>query len=173
MKPNFRYLAVMCPLLAAAACTESIAAPEEPAEQIVEGRRLAPADQAQFNPQPEPPASMRVLLYGPLHDLRGDYRADRDAGRVSARTLSSVRRGDRLYVTQQWTLHPPEPVRPMVVELTGVVDLASSTVLLTGRTAQGVGVTMRGEASFGGGGLSIGGDVMFNPQPDPPKTIIG
>ena len=34
-------------------------------------------------------------------------------------------------------------------------------------------VTLPGVATLGRGGFSVGGALMSNPQPDPPKTTIG
>jgi hypothetical protein len=165
--------------LIVAACDGTVVAPEESVAEAVDGRRIAPPDVAQFNPQPEPPRWMDVLLDGPLDELRGGYRNGDLAGRLSVRTTSSLRRGDQLLVTQRWTIHSPDWTNlrsaspASTVELTGSIDLATSAVRLTGTTADGAAVTLHGVATMGRGGFSIGGDLMFNPQPDPPKTKIG
>jgi hypothetical protein len=165
--------------LLVAACDGNVVAPEESAAEVVDARRVAPPDDAQFNPQPEPPRWLHVLLDGPLDDLRGAYRNGDLAGRLSVLTTSSVRRGDQLLVTQRWTIHTPDWTNlrsaspATTVELSGSIDLATSTVQLTGTTADGANLTLHGVATLGRGGFSVGGDLMFNPQPDPPKTKIG
>ena len=60
----------------------------------------------------------------------------------------------------------------MTATLFGIVDLANGNLVLNGATADGQIVHVRGEVVGGGGGtISVGGDVMFNPQPEPPGYL--
>jgi hypothetical protein len=180
MRSNNAWLA-LCSLLLAAACDQPVTAPEDesPADVAHNARREPPPDIAQFNPQPEPPKDhLPITLYGPLDGLlRGNHRAGTLTGALTVETLSSLRRGEYLHVAQRWTVHPPNPIlpsapaRPMVLELQGTVHMTTGDVVLAGG-GETVGIAeVRAVASFGRGGASIGGELMFNPQPDPPKTI--
>jgi hypothetical protein len=67
-------------------------------------------------------------------------------------------------------VHPPEPVQPVVLDLRGMVDGVSGKMILDGTSTAGHKARVTAMATSSGGGISIGvGELMFNPQPDPPK----
>lgn len=170
-------------LLAIAACDQSIAGPapadaDKPAQDI-----QAPGSEVGFNPQPEPPAMLVSFeLFGTIEgSLRGEYEVrGGGGGALMVETLSSRRTGVVLHVRQRWTIHPPEPVIPpdpihppdpivpVVLELHGILQPGGQLVL-NGSDLLGGAAHVRGVVSAGTDGISIGvGELMFNPQPDPP-----
>ncbi len=53
--------------------------------------------------------------------------------------------------------------------LFGIIDLRTGALVLNGATADGGILHVQGDGSVSeGGAISVGGDVMFNPQPEPP-----
>ena len=61
----------------------------------------------------------------------------------------------------------------VTVTLRGTINLVTGRLVLNGRTADGDIVHVSGGIADGGsGGISIGGDVMFNPQPEPPGHVF-
>jgi hypothetical protein len=93
-----------------------------------------------------------------------------------------VQRGKTLHLEQVWTLHPPdpihppEPVEPVQIALSGILNLAKGSIVMNGDTdtggmeiSKGTKVHVRGQfTDAGGGAISVGGELMFNPQPEPP-----
>jgi hypothetical protein len=157
--------------LALAACDAGLAEPDVGA--------LPTIVSAQFNPQPEPPG--RILQFQAAGQLDGRLggtlvdRATGNRGSLTIETLSAKSLGNTLYLVQSWTLlppdpvHPPDPVAPITVSLKGLVDLATGKMVLNGATATGVNVLVRGRiVADRTGGISVGGELMFNPQPEPP-----
>lgn len=69
---------------------------------------------------------------------------------------------------QIWQVVPPEPVAPIPIQLSGIINWTSDQVVLNGATAGGVRAHVRGLATADAGVVSIGGELMFNPQPEPP-----
>ncbi len=133
-----------------------------------------------FNPQPEPPAQIFNFetLGLPDGDWEGRFHNDHLNGRVVVETLSSVMRGKTIHLVQSWTLHPPDPIQPMQITLKGMLNSASGKVVMNGvaesngmMMAAGTNLHLRGEfTAAGSGALSIGGELMFNPQPEPPAV---
>lgn len=154
---------------------------ESPAQfekETTEIKSTKPTGSAFFNPQPEPPA--RIFSFETTGDPDGDWRGRFDDtnlnGQISVETLSSMRRGKTLHLEQAWTLHPPEPVEPVQITLKGILNLAKGSIVMNGDTetdgmeiSKGTKVHIRGQfTDTGGGAISVGGELMFNPQPEPP-----
>lgn len=131
---------------------------------------------AYFNPQPEPPPGIFEFLMEGQLDGRWAGTLGERRGTVRAEHLMSEMKGETLHLSQEWTFVPPEPVvppepifPPEPVRLMGIVNLATGALVLNGLTDDGVPVHVRGHVmENGGGAFSIGGEVMFNPQPEPP-----
>ena len=174
--------AVPALLLAAAACDHSIVEPP-PADAARPARDIqAPGGEVGFNPQPEPPAMLLSFeVLGQIDgSLRGEYAMRGGRGALTVETLSSRRTGALLHVRQRWTvhppepvippdpIHPPEPVLPVVLELHGILQRGGQLVL-NGNALPGGAAHARAVVTTGTDGISIGvGELMFNPQPDPP-----
>lgn len=159
-------------LLAAAACDSPITEPAIQDSADSEQAFLTSSDARLFlNPQPEPPTTVDFRVAGPIDGrLVGEYRRGDRGGDLTVETTAAVRRGTVLYLTQRWTVHPPEPVRPVVLDLRGMVDGVSGKMILDGTSTAGHKARVTAMATSSGGGISIGvGELMFNPQPDPPK----
>ncbi|MDX1640677.1 MAG: hypothetical protein R3220_03205 [Balneolaceae bacterium] len=148
--------------------------------------REAQIGEANFNPQPEPPPKVFEfeIVGDPSDDWTGNFPDFRE-GRIEVETLSSMMRGKTIHVVQSWVLVPPEPIfppepivppdpivppEPVQISLMGIINLANGKVVLNGMSDElGVNVHVRGQAmTLGSGDISIGGEVMFNPQPEPP-----
>lgn len=163
-------------LLATAGCDQPIAGPA-PADARPALDIQAPGGEVGFNPQPDPPATIvwRFEMVGPIDgSLRGEYERSGARGALMVETLSSRSTGAVLHVRQRWTVHPPEPVIPpdpvvpLVLELTGIVQREGQLVL-NGNALPGGAAHARAVLTTGTDGISIGvGELMFNPQPDPP-----
>lgn len=144
--------------------------------------------EANFNPQPEPPPKVFEfeIVGDPTGDWIGNFPGFRE-GRVEVETSSSMMRGRTIRVVQTWMIVPPEPIfppepivppEPVLISLQGVINLANGNVVLNGMSDElGVNVHVRGQAmTLSSGDVSIGGELMFNPQPEPPpssKTFRG
>ena len=84
---------------------------------------------------------------------------------------------------QTWGFVAPGPCRdvqpgpcipPVSATLRGTLNLRTGQLVLDGTADYGAGVHVRGaSASTPGGPASIAGEVMFNPQPDPPACAMG
>jgi hypothetical protein len=160
-----------CTLLLAAACDAPVTSPDthSPAANLV----------AQFNPQPDPPGrQLGIQLAGRFETgFSGRYAEGLRSGALTVETLSTAHRNGTVYLKQRWTIyppdpfnpvdpiHPPEPVRPVVMELQG--SLVGNRLVLLGSTAGGR-AQLQANVVTGSGGMSIGGELMFNPQPEPP-----
>jgi hypothetical protein len=131
----------------------------------------------QFNPQPDPPALIFQFtatgeIDGPWSGRLGDPGAE-PAGRLRVELLASDRQGSTLNVLQRWTLYPPDPFLPVTVLMGGIVNLSTGALVLNAPDGDRPVAHVRGQALEGPGGISIGGELMFNPQPDPPATLVG
>lgn len=155
----------------------------EPQIEITE-----PQIEATFNPQPEPPPKVYEfeIAGNPDGDWTGDFPDFRE-GRIQVQTLSSFMRGNTVHVVQAWMLVPPEPIfppepivppdpivppEPIQISLNGIINLANGNVVLNGMSDElGVNVHVRGQLmTVGSGDFSIVGELMFNPQPEPPPS---
>lgn len=172
-------LTVLVVSLTGVACENPAGADEHTSESEIIEQSMNPDEIiAFFNPQPEPPAKIfRFETMGmPDGDWEGRFLNDHFNGRVVVETLSSVMRGKTLHLVQSWTLHPPDPIQPVQLTLKGIINHASHKIVMNGVTEEegmtvpaGTNVHLRGEfTADGSGALSIGGELMFNPQPEPP-----
>lgn len=138
--------------------------------------------EANFNPQPEPPPKVYEFeIFGdPDGDWTGDFSDFREE-RIRVITLSSIKQGNTIHVVQTWMIVPPEPIfppepivslEPVQISLNGIINVANGNVVLNGMSeALGVNVHVRGQAmTLESGNISIGGELMFNPQPEPPPS---
>lgn len=130
-----------------------------------------------FNPQPEPPG--QIFLFTAEGALDGEWvgrlteQATGEAWRLDVVTESVEANGETLRLFQVWILHPPDPVippDPVRVALAGTLNLANGLLVLNGIIEDGqVQAHVRGEAVVGeAGAASALGELMFNPQPEPP-----
>lgn len=145
-------------------------------------------DASHFNPQPEPPPKVFEfeLVGDPSGDWTGLFPASRE-GRIEIETLSSMIRGKTIHVVQTWIVVPPEPIfppepivppdpivppEPVRISLKGMINVANGKVVLNGMSEElGVNVHVRGQATtLSSGDIFIGGELMFNPQPEPPPS---
>lgn len=145
-------------------------------------------DASNFNPQPEPPPKVfEIQIVGdPSGDWAGLFPGYRE-GRIEVETLSTTMRGKTVHAAQTWIVVPPEPIfppepivppdpivppEPVLISLKGMINLANGRVVLNGMSDElGVNVHFRGLATtLSSGDISIGGELMFNPQPEPPPS---
>ncbi|REL24229.1 hypothetical protein DYD21_18640 [Rhodohalobacter sp. SW132] len=147
--------------------------------------RLEPGVTANhFNSQPEPSAHIFSIEILELREgsWEGTYMNDEHNGRITIETHSSVIRGKTLHQVQTWTLHPPDPVhppdpiQPIQIMMNGHLNVANSRMIMNGKSAEdewmmprGTNAHLRAMISESTDGLMIaGGELMFNPQPEPP-----
>lgn len=139
-----------------------------------------------FGIQPEPfrtyPFEATGRIDGRWAGIIGDP-AMGESGDVMVDTQSSTTLGATVHLVQTWVLippdpiyppdpiHPPDPVVPVVATMHGVINTETGLIVLNGRSAEGIVVHVRGETSTNGGVISVGGNVMFNPQPEPPGVF--
>lgn len=179
LKKAILLLTVLVVSLAGVACESPTGADKHTSEsEIIEQSMNADEIVAFFNPQPEPPAQIfRIETMGiPDGDWEGRFLNDHLKGRVVVETLSSVMRDKTLHLVQLWTLHPPDPIQPVQFTLKGIVNYESHKIVMNGMAEEeglmifsGTNVHLRGEfTATESGALSIGGELMFNPQPEPP-----
>ena len=160
---------------ALAACDRAPTAPDA---------RLAPSSRSAvraqtpteaFNPQPDPPRVARfdAVLFG--IKTGGTFGVGAGLGSIDIQTVSVSRTGQAIHVVQEWSFLPPGPCIPpgpcrvpVRVRLEGLVNARNGLVDLNGVADDGTGVHVRG--TLQGGSDSAAGEVMFNPQPDPPRT---
>lgn len=152
-------------LPALSACADPPTAPEsaalDPAGMAVDG-----SVGVLFNPQPEPPA--QVLAFQVSGDLLTRMSGLLGVASLSIRALETHRRGSVFEVRQTWEVHPPDPIEPFEIQLAGTINAANGSVELNGSTTDDVRAHVLGTADFSDTGISIGGELMFNPQPEPP-----
>jgi hypothetical protein len=118
----------------------------------------------------------RIQVSGdPMSDMQGDFRNSDLRGRVLVTTERYDENRETIKLRQTWTLHPPEPIRPVKIQMSGTMNLNNNRITLTGQiTSEGRYFKKNAEAKINGtsrrfqGGMSIGGKLMFNPQPEPP-----
>jgi hypothetical protein len=165
MRSRSHLVLVLVSSLLANACRDS--APLTAPEAIAPSLNAIAA----FDPQPDPPFKLAFVAVGPL-DGRWAGSVDK-APRTQAleiETLSSTRVGGISSLVQRWTIYPPSPTKPLSIGLKGTLDLRTGELVMTGATTDGTRVNEFAKGTLSSnGGLSIGGDVMFNPQPDPPR----
>jgi hypothetical protein len=133
----------------------------------------------QFNPQPEPPG--QVLQFEAEGSLeRAWVGVVRDPATGVERRLEVVvesveMNGRTLRLAQVWILHPPDPIippDPIRVALQGTLNLANGLLVLNGIIEDGLTrAHVRGEATVSEGSVSALGELMFNPQPEPPGLL--
>ncbi len=131
------------------------------------------------NPQPVPPRELfRFRIHTPesidnpnLREWTGRFSAadGREGLLAVANIRPAVQRGQTLHLRQRCILSVGGDRFP-AVQVDGTLNLRSGRLTLAGHNAAGARVQIRGQFTAGADGGSIGGDVMFNPQPDPPKT---
>jgi hypothetical protein len=160
--------------LAACGDPAGIAPPPEAAPVIT-----APGADATgtFNPQPEPPRELfRFTIDNPeliddpnLRPWSGTYvdAAGRETPLRVDPLLPAVRTGQTLHLSQNWTFGADGNALP-AVRVAGVANLRNGRVVLNGTTADGRVVHVHGWVVRTGGVSVLGGELMFNPQPDPP-----
>jgi len=141
----------------------------------------------QFNPQPEPPG--QVYSFEATGMIGGRWvgtflnpRTGEDQ-QLEVNPISVEIRGQSFQLVQTWIFHPPDPVippdpvfppDPIVVGFTGILNLANGSLVLNGIIEDGMGggAHIRGISEAGEGGvLSTIGELMFNPQPEPPGLL--
>jgi hypothetical protein len=102
-------------------------------------------------------------------------------GDIVVAPVSFQQRGETIRLVQNWELYPPDPIippDPIRLELTGILNLASGRLALNLHPPDPIHppdpviphrVHVRGTATTSEGGLaSVIGELMFNPQPEPP-----
>jgi hypothetical protein len=154
-----------------AACMES---PTSPVPGSTVASR-APEIGPMFNPQPDPPMEIRafvlddVLIDNPnLRPWMGSWGRRDAGGPLSVELLlPAVQQGQTLRLSQSWEFGG-EGVGLPAVQLDGVLNLDSGRIVLNGLDGAGQPVHVQGWMTSSGGAYSIAGEVMFNPQPDPP-----
>jgi hypothetical protein len=160
-------LALLVPL--AAACQDS-ATLTAPGPVDATG-----AAEPQFNPQPEPPG--QVLQFEAVGTLEREWvGVVRDAAGTERRLAVVVETiqmdGQTVHLSQVWILHPPDPIippDPIRVALQGTLNLANGLLVLNGIIEDGLTTAhVRGEATVAEGSVRALGELMFNPQPEPP-----
>ncbi|NBC03453.1 MAG: hypothetical protein GVY20_07075 [Bacteroidetes bacterium] len=111
----------------------------------------------------------------PKREMQGEFRNSNLRGRIVTSTELYEKRRETVDVRQTWILHPPEPIKSVKLHLSGTMNLNNNSVILTGRIASdGKYFKKNTEAKIKGtfqryqGGMSMGGELMFNPQPEPP-----
>jgi hypothetical protein len=180
-----KILKIACTLIIISLCTaiacENSIAPEPTLD--IQKNEISESD---FNPQPEPPPKVFEfeIVGDPSGDWTGNFSEFRE-GRIEVETLSSMMRGKTIRVVQTWIVVPPEPIfppepivppdpivppEPVQISLMGIINLANGKVVLNGLSDElGVNVHVRGHTmTLSSGDISIGGELMFNPQPEPP-----
>jgi hypothetical protein len=111
-------------------------------------------------------------------------------GQLEVMTETAETRGETVRLVQTWVLIPPDPVfppDPIRVALVGILNLASGELVLSLYPPDPIHppdpvhppdpisphrVHVRGTATTGEGGVvSVIGELMFNPQPEPPGLL--
>jgi len=137
---------------------------------------------ATFNPQPDPPARYYPFAVpGYLTQIagRGALTVCGAQGTVDVRTVASERAGQFVRLTQTWSfLAPPcrgassgACIPAPTATLTGTMNVRTGALVLDGVSDRGVRVHVTAQAGGPTGPSGIAGEVMFNPQPDPPACL--
>lgn len=165
-----RFAALLTCLCAMAAipvgCTE-VSAPAPAAA-------MQAAVEVMFNPQPDPPMEMLYfsidnpnLLIDPRGEIGRLHGVDGgDIGRIGlVGALPPRIAGQVVHLEQQWEFITDGTSLP-AVKVAGILNMATGVLVLNGVASDGRRVHVRGgmDNSLG----SLLGQVMFNPQPDPP-----
>lgn len=130
-----------------------------------------------FNPQPDPPMEMlKFAIDNP--NLLGDPRGltgrlldalGREGGTLDVIAIQPTRVvGQTMHLNLRWTFIGDGNNLPAVlpaVQVSGILNLASGQLVLNGVADDGRRVHVRGQTGPGG---TLFGELMFNPQPDPP-----
>jgi hypothetical protein len=130
-----------------------------------------------FNPQPDPP--MEMLYFGVdnpnlLVDPRGATgrlldTAGREVGQIAVSAIQPARvAGQTVHLNQRWDFITDGTSLP-AVKVAGVLNMATGLLVLNGVADDGRRVHGRGQVDSGLGSLL--GQLMFNPQPDPPMDF--
>jgi hypothetical protein len=102
-------------------------------------------------------------------------------GTLEVETITAARHGDTIHLEQVWRLFPPDPIHPpdpvfppdpiSPITLSGILNLESGILVLNGGEPDSSQVHVRGQVDFNEGGSisNIIGELMFNPQPEPPE----
>lgn len=132
----------------------------------------------EFNPQPDPPKPQERYRYSIDNpelidnpDLRpwvGEIVGPHgDALGLTVQTLRPpVDRGGILELDQVWRWMDGDVER--AVQVSGVLNLTNGQMVLNGGGPLVRGVHVRGSLIVLDGTTTLGGELMFNPQPDPP-----
>jgi hypothetical protein len=136
--------------------------------------------EAMFNPQPDPPLELLYfvvdnpnLLVDPRGGEAGRLLDDlgRDAGQIMVIAIEPARAdGQTLHLRLRWEFITDGTSLPAIlpaVQVAGILNLSSGLLVLNGVADDGRRVHVRGKANGGPGALF--GELMFNPQPDPPR----
>lgn len=127
-----------------------------------------------FNPQPDPPHELMTFtidnpnLIPDERSWRGTLldAAGQPVGSILVIPVTPVvQDGQVLRLDQEWHLGGDEGTLA-TLRVAGQLNLSSGRLVLNGADADGRRVHVQGWMSSGG--ASIGGELMFNPQPDPP-----
>ena len=164
--------AVTLGTLGSLACDRTPTAPDALRPAAPSAQRVQ-APTASFNPQPDPPRVFRfeAIIFGVK--AGGTFGVGARQGAIDIQPVSVDRAGQVLHVVQEWSFFappcfPPDPCRaPVHARLEGVVNLRSGLVDLNGVADDGTRLHVR--ATFDDGPNGAAGEVMFNPQPDPPR----
>lgn len=132
-----------------------------------------PVQVQMFNPQPEPPghvSSFSDLVFDLDLEARSQPAGDLDDGSAVGIIIVGGRPvGQTIHVEMIWEILPPDPIEPITVNLTGIINTANGRLELNGETEDGVGAHVAGTAEFTiVTDTRISGELMFNPQPEPP-----
>jgi hypothetical protein len=130
-----------------------------------------------FNPQPDPPREIRAFVLDdvlidtpnlrPWTGLWGGRDPESQFGVVIENLPAPDQSGQTLRLIQRWDFGAEGAGLP-AVQVDGVLNLQSGRLVLNGRDGAGKPVHIQGWMTTSGGINSIAGEVMFNPQPDPP-----
>jgi hypothetical protein len=133
--------------------------------------------EAGCNPQPDPPPEMLAFsiddpdLLAAVRPWEGSF-STRDGwwrGRlVVTQVLPAIREGVILRLFQQWEFLSADTTLPAVLPaacVEGILNLSSGRLVLN--ESQGTLGAVHVQGWLGGGVL--GGELLFNPEPDPPQ----
>jgi hypothetical protein len=124
-----------------------------------------------------------VLEFMASGEVEGDWegRLITSDGALEVEIINATRHGNTIHLVQEWRLippdpiHPPDPVHPpdpiSPITLSGILNLDSGILVLNGGEPDSSQVHVRGQVFFDEEGSisDIIGELMFNPQPEPPE----